>query len=115
MAVMAVPFLFCPDRTEKKETTTSILFALISLLHWTLSLARLWQLKAWSPQQDNSVLMVVFPLALHTASPCPSILLFIAPLTRQPLISPAVHFRGVKYLSVIYKGTGRTQPVVFQI
>lgn len=27
------------DLTEKKETTTSILFALISLLHWTLSLA----------------------------------------------------------------------------
>ena len=40
MAVMVVPFLFfAPTEPKKKETTTPILFALTSLLHWTLSLA----------------------------------------------------------------------------
>ena len=112
MAVMAVPFLFFPPtESKKKETTTSILFALISLLHWTLSLAWLWQLKAWSPQQDNSVQMVVFRLTLRKSVLFHRYIVVIAPLTRQPLISPAVHLQGRKYLSVIYKGTGRTQPV----
>ena len=116
MAVMVVPFLFLPRPNEKKETTTSILFALISLLQWTLSLAWLWQLKAWSPQQDNSVQMVVFRLTLRKSVLFHRYIVVIAPLTRQPLISPAVHLQGRKYLSVIYKGTGRieTEKIIYK-
>ena len=62
---MAVPFLFAPTEPKKKKQRCQYLFgtdiaaSLDSLIGLTVAL------KAWSPQQDNNVLMVVFRLTLH--------------------------------------------------
>ena len=108
MAVMAVPFLFSLYRTEKKRNNdVNTSSALISLLHWTLSLAWLWQLKAWSPQQDNSVLMVVFQLTLRKLVLFHRYIVVYCPLLSASLYIASSPFQGRKYLSlVIYKAAG---------
>ena len=60
--------------------------------------------------------MVVFLLTLRQSVLFHRYIVVIAPLTRQLLISPAVHLQGRKYLSVIYKGTGRieTEKIIYK-
>ena len=100
---MAVPFLFSLYRTEKKEERHQHFSSIdITLRSDSLYLNRRWQLKAGVyPKQDNSVRDGGFPTNSSLVGPFPSILLLFAPLTRQPLISPAVHFQGRK-ISLCY-------------